>query len=618
MIVSPAKKAQTWRLSLLGRSRLLDPAGEPVHVPKKLFALALYLLTDARNRSVDRQQIGELLWGEAPPETQQANTRSFLRRVRAAQTTAWPFLVTRCGITLRQIECDYEQLLHSLLHGSARHAAAAIVGAKSSLIAGSDKGSPQFELWVQNKSGWLESMMLDRASLILEQQALDGDLALETALAHFVLARDRSHQAARRIVTRETLSIRPNKVIRSKGSIQVVVRSARLSMQGRTIERKATPNHQPTLIVTSIDDHGSATTSKQSDDLFESILSELWLVKSIKIVVGEGGAPNNHDDGDVNSYRLLTRIAFLATQRLRLRLIHVATNEMIWAESFHFRGELTDSLARKIAAQVASKIEANEVSLNADRPETDQSNFALVAQAEVSMRTNTLQSIRRARRLLRLALQRDANFSVAQAGVARTLRLEWILCGAADLTLLERALHCVTLALHQAPESAIAHRDAGMVALYQRRFELATKHLELARNFNHSDADLLLDYCDALISLGESEKAVQILAKDDILRSRHLDMRRWIAATGQYALGRYEDAIAEIDAMRTREPAFRLYAACHAMIGNTDVAGEYVRKSLEENPTFRMDRWLSSTPFKRNEDVAHFIEGVAKAGFSLV
>lgn len=604
-----------WRWTFFGRPTLTAPNGRKIALPRKAFALALHLSSDRCKHSAERTAIGEFLWPHASPDIQQANTRSFLRRIRAAQGSDGPFKVDSRAVRLREVENDYDSLLRSIANGSPAIAAQAIIASNKPLLAGVERGGASFEHWLQTKQRAIQELGVAHAKTILVKRTLSADPALEFALARHVLANDAEDRAAAAIISSK------NRPVTGKPEGRSAPRDpARVLPTGspghERLSSSRKPNSDLPLLRVSGDVDLSAQRSALTDHFMDSLFSELWLPRSLRIAIGATDQDATRPTEERDAYLLTTRVSNVVTPRLIAHLTHARSGMMLWAESFQFQGESAEKLARRVAIAVNDKIADHVVELNEHEHLADQPNFAVFLRGERTLQKFDLPHIRRARRLFKMTTQVDEEFARGYAGLARTLRMEWILLSGADNRLLEDAHAAADHALALAPETAACHRDAGMVALYRRRFDAALEHLDTARRLNPLDPELTFDYCDALISVGEAETAIKLLEQAKSPLARTADAKRWIAATGYYALGRYSDALDEIAKMRARESAFRLTANCHAMMGDVQAAQEFTLKFMEENPGFSVKNWLSVIPFRNSFDRSHFTEGALKAGFT--
>jgi tetratricopeptide (TPR) repeat protein len=268
-----------------------------------------------------------------------------------------------------------------------------------------------------------------------------------------------------------------------------------------------------------------------------------------------------------------------------------------------------------VSDEIVSAIEDHQIEAEKLRPEKQRTSCALVALAERVLSNVDLPSTRRARRLLQIAVQKRANPSRAHARLARTFWMEWMLRPGRDNALLTTARSLARSALEAQPDSHYAHQELGMTALYQRQHQFALEHLSRAREISPFDTQVAADFADGLIANGQAREALTLIEAGKHTDHRWTAFRNWVSATGHYALGEYEAAIAELSGLRRAGPTNRLLAACYAMLGDRANAEELKAKYLEENPDFTVDDWASQCPMGADVDVQHFREGFLLAGF---
>jgi adenylate cyclase len=82
-----------------------------------------------------------------------------------------------------------------------------------------------------------------------------------------------------------------------------------------------------------------------------------------------------------------------------------------------------------------------------------------------------------------------------------------------------------------------------------------------------------------------------------------------------FNLQRYEEAIHTIHGMQNPTEGRRLLAASYGQLGRIGEARAEAAKVLQAHPDFSIERWAAVQPDKDAADVAHFVEGLRKAGF---
>jgi tetratricopeptide (TPR) repeat protein len=89
-------------------------------------------------------------------------------------------------------------------------------------------------------------------------------------------------------------------------------------------------------------------------------------------------------------------------------------------------------------------------------------------------------------------------------------------------------------------------------------------------------------------------------------------------AYAHFLAGRYDMASSCGEKATRDNPTFLLAmcicAASHARAGRLEPAHKVMARALERSPDLRASNLINSTPFRRAEDFASFVEGLRKAG----
>ena len=301
--------------------------------------------------------------------------------------------------------------------------------------------------------------------------------------------------------------------------------------------------------------------------------------------------------------------------RFSARLVFEPTSDLLWAESFVLTDEPHDQVAARVADAIVGAIEDRQIEEENLRLGNQRTSFALIARAARALTNVDLSSVRRARRLLRTAVQMSANPSIAQAKLARTFWMEWLLGAGRDKALLMTSRDLARSALEAQPDSHYAHHELGMTALCLSQHQRALEHLRQARDLNPFDSQLSIDFAYASIANGQAQEALPLVEVGGLTDYRLGEFRNWVAARGHYALGEYEAAIADLSELRRRGATTRLLAACHAMNDEREKAEEVKDRYLADNPSFSLDSWLLQCPVRSKDEVGQVREGLLLAGF---
>jgi len=317
--------------------------------------------------------------------------------------------------------------------------------------------------------------------------------------------------------------------------------------------------------------------------------------------------------------------------RVEAELLEAASGRRLWGERFEVAGRelpaVEEAIAARVAAALALQIDATRRRRARRLELSDLEAYDLWVRGVEELRGGTLEHDRRARRLFQRARELDPGFARAVVGLSLSYFNDWS-CQAwerwdeNEARAFEHAREAVALD----EGDAVAHLVLARVELYRRRFEAGARHLELALRLNPNDTEVLIQasLCKAL--LGEGEEAVALAERALHLHPLHPDWYAAFAALAHLIARRVEPGLAfarRAWGATVDLPAF--VAAAHARRGERDEAAvhlESFHRDFREQILFGRDpepgeplRWiLHVNPFRREEDAAHLVEGLRRAG----
>jgi DNA-binding SARP family transcriptional activator len=646
-----------WRLNLFGRPALRDASGRSIDLPKKAFVIAARLILDRPKLHCYRSELAEFLWSDSDALRRQTSLRTLLKRIRFALQgeASQPIVVDDESVSLdgEAIVCDLLDFKRLLASGQARDVVESSTLITGELMENCESGSAAFENWLAHQRSTLSQTFLSAALRVLEDEDSELSAPGKERLAQKVISDNPMDEAPYRALLKiyasqrnfegvkstfdrllrglkMELGCQPSAETRalfselvSRGEIGAGANAskgqANRGLAGPTPSAPPTSNSQrPLLIVPSSLLTDADMPPGPLASFVDDLLVQLWKPRALRIAVGSRGggtALHEAEAGHDDVYRLCLSPRNGDITRLHARLTHAPASDLLWAETFLLTAERYEDIVARSADAILFKIEDHQIELSHERPCEKRTSFTLVAQAERALLRADLPSIRRGRRLLRTAVQIDSNSPRAQAGLARTFRMEWLLRAGQDSSLLTNARSISRAALETYPDSHITHQELGMTALYQGEFDLALDHLNRARSLQPYDNALIYDLADALIAGGQAKEGIALIEMAKPSEFRRDEFRHWIAASGHYNLGDYRSAIVELSHMKSPGSTYRLRAACEGMLGQKELAEYYRVKSFEEHPDFDLEEWLSRVPMRTKIDHDHFREGCKLAGF---
>jgi TolB-like protein/class 3 adenylate cyclase len=305
--------------------------------------------------------------------------------------------------------------------------------------------------------------------------------------------------------------------------------------------------------------------------------------------------------------------------RVAIELLDAEYNRIIWGERYdrELDGifELQDEIAQLVVSSVAQQIESSELDRLRQIAPADLRAYGFVLQGQQHIFRYTMEEVRRARALYEKALHLDPDYARALAAKSRTLNIDWRYSWTEKRDqALDSALNLALDAIRADPADARGFGELGFVHLYRKEHDAAINAYRRATALNPNDADLLSDMADALAHSRQSEEAIELLKKAMRLNPYYPDQYLWHLGGAYFDLKQYDDVIHTIQKMQNPTEGRRLLAASYGHLGRIKEAREQASKVLEAHPEFNVEQWAAVVPDKYEEDAAHFVEGLRKAG----
>jgi adenylate cyclase len=305
--------------------------------------------------------------------------------------------------------------------------------------------------------------------------------------------------------------------------------------------------------------------------------------------------------------------------RITIELLDAERGRSIWGERYDRPLEdifdVQDEITQLIVSATAVQIETSERARIRQLAPADLRAYGFVLQGQQHIFRYTRDENREARLLYEAALQIDPRYARALAAKSRTLNIDWRYSWT-DIKdeALESALDLALGAVAIDPTDARGFGELGFAHLYRKEHEAAINAYERALSLNPNDADLMSDMGDALAHCHRSEEAIALLKNAMRLNPFYPDQYLWHLGGAYFNLKRYDEAIQTIHGMQNPTEGRRLLAASYGQLGRIEEARAEAAKVLQAHPDFSLDRWAAVQPDKDSADVAHFVEGLRKAG----
>ena len=319
--------------------------------------------------------------------------------------------------------------------------------------------------------------------------------------------------------------------------------------------------------------------------------------------------------------------------RINVQLVSCKDRGHIWAERYDTTMpelfSVQDELTQRIVATLVPRLEAEQLQEARRRPTQEMRAYDCYLRGrEKYYAANSETGWTEARALFEAAIAIDDTFARAycylaaidnNAAAHRPAGLP-----AGPLREKARALSLKAVSLDAS--DPLAHLSVAWAHLWRGEFDAAERHLEIATRLNPNDADRAMDRGTTLMYLGRADKALEVMSAGMRLNPFHPESYAVDLAEAYFVAHRYSDMLAVAGTLT--HPSLKLTAwkaAALALSNRVAEAQQQARAFVEgvgrvwegdpgaDEPAY-VDWLLSLSPFRREEDRAHLLEGLARAG----
>lgn len=299
--------------------------------------------------------------------------------------------------------------------------------------------------------------------------------------------------------------------------------------------------------------------------------------------------------------------------RISVRLVDAETSNQLWSERYDgvvaniF--EFQDHIAAQVAGTVQPAVRHRELELGRRKAPENFAAYDCVLRG-ISLHNHghaTPEEAKDAVAWFDRALELDPNYPRA---------LAWRACAAAHLWPLQpaqehfdRNMHLVSSALSIDPADIEAHQIKGALHMFQRQFDLATYHLERARDLNPNDAHLLVKGGLYLSYLGRHEEGLHDIDLAMLRNPLHPDWYWRERGIVLFGLGAYREALNDLQRCQEDRDLDHIYqAACLVALGDEMSARDRIEQLRRTRPEIDA-HWVRSAIlyrcYKNAADLSH-------------
>jgi tetratricopeptide (TPR) repeat protein len=224
-----------------------------------------------------------------------------------------------------------------------------------------------------------------------------------------------------------------------------------------------------------------------------------------------------------------------------------------------------------------------------------------------------------AQQLFEKAIGLDLQYAEAYAGYGFTHFFDWFYRWSPDpIQSQERAFQAAQQAVALDDSLPIPHQVLGQLYLWKKQHEQAIVEAERTVAVVPNDADSYLHLGNILTFVGRLEEAVELIKQAMRLNPRYPSMYLVSLAIAYRVAGRYEEALVPLQRAFTFTPHYLQarvnLAMCYAELNRVEEAQAEAAEVLRLSPTFSLNVWRQSLPFKDPAVIERMVAALRKAG----
>jgi len=224
-----------------------------------------------------------------------------------------------------------------------------------------------------------------------------------------------------------------------------------------------------------------------------------------------------------------------------------------------------------------------------------------------------------ARQMYEKAVELDAQYAEAYAGLGMTYWLEWFFQWNKDrVQSLDRVVEFAQRAVALNDSLSLPHRILSTAYVWKRQHDQAIDEAQQAIALDPNEADGYANLGAILAFAGRPEDGIGLFEQAMRLNPRYPPAYLMNLGFTYRMAGRYEEAIAPLKQVLTRNPNFvpahLNLAICYAELGRLEEARAEVAECYRLNPGFSPEVFKQFLPYKNPADIEHFLDGLRKAG----
>lgn len=617
-------------LTLFGRPSLTDSLGRRIEILPSGFRLLAALAAGPAD-GVPRTELAGLVL----PSGKLSTLRKLVWDLRRALDAAGLELIEGDARRLRlspDAPCDVRELRAPQSGRALRE-----IYRGPFLDGAADVEHVQWQEWLAETREALRSAYVARATTLLE--STDALWPTKVQEARHLLRHAPDHAEATRILMLRGAQVADGREIRVRfADLQENLRAAgsrpdtttasflhRLvgaSQRELGAERATDVIDLPIVYVAAPSGDAPAPVARLTRSLLTDITIGLCRASVFRVVsCQDGPLPTNEPapGGSGRSYYVVASslIDHVLGPQVVFTLMSLPEREIIWTERVEASDRQTVAAYNLLTAGVLRSLvrRIRDVEIEAFRLVADPGAYASFLAGYSSLASLDLAKLREGRSHLRHSMSRSPDFAPTTSALARSYQLEWLVTGRGDAELLTRAREHSLHAIASDSLEARGFKALGFCNLYEKNYDTALENYTRAEQLNRHYADLIAEHANCMLHCGLVEASLDKIDYAMQLNPEYGDVYLWTKACGFFLQSRYAEVIETVGLMQDREPALRLLAATHALLGNMAEARTCRMEAMRVYPTMTIRGWTNIVALRDPQHIRHYSEGLAKAGF---